>query len=499
MAFLHPKSNFPPKDWNFWFLKYNEWAVWYSGDPQQLLEFYTKTAAGIDGTKEKFWARLEAEERNGIVHFPLAGDICGTSADLLFSESPIFKYDEKVKGGQRLNDILAKNGFNSILLEGAEMSAALSGCILKLDIAPQLENVPIVHIVNPLQFIPTFWWGRLWEVLFFRIVKQTDSKIYRLFENRRREGNSLIIEFKLNEGTHNKVGREVDLDYLSETQNLKLSQFTEYKNMNGLGCVYVPNMRPNKLDVGNTLGINDYSGEISLLDSLDFAWTSWMRDIELGMGQIFVDEELLHTSKTDVNGTDVFLNKFSKFQKSFIKLNLTNWKMGGESGAKPIDAVQLDIRVDEHMKTCSELSQHIVSLCGYSPQTFGFGDFGNAQSGTALKIRENKSQKTRSKKEKYFRPAILKLMEQAQNFDKSSGLSSNYENVDMSVEIEDSIMTDSKEVSETIRNLYQAKAISNYMKVKLQHPDWDDIKINEEVDKINKEEGITSEIIETEV
>jgi A118 family predicted phage portal protein len=497
--FLKEKDNFPPKGWEFWFLKYNEWSSWYSGDPQQLLDFYTKVAAGMDSTKDRFWTRLETEERSGIVHFPLAGDICGTSADLLFSESPIFKYDEKAIGGQRIKDVITKNGFNSILLEGAEMSAALSGCILKLDIEPQLEGVPIINVINPLQFIPTFWRGRLWEVLFFRTIKETDSKVYRLFENRRMKGNSLIIEHKLNEGTRNKVGKEVDLDYLSETQNLKIQPFIEYKNMNGLGCVYVPNKRPNKLDIGNTLGINDFSGEISLLDSLDFAWTSWMRDIELGMGQIFVDEELLHTAKTDVNGTDVFLNKFSKFQKSFIKLNLTNWKMGGDTGAKPIDAVQLDIRVDEHMKTCTELAQQIASLCGYSPQTFGFGDFGNAQSGTALKIRENKSQKTRSKKEKYFRPAILKLMEQAQNFDKSSGLYSNYENVDMNIEIEDSIMTDNKEVSETIKNLYQAKAISNYMKVKLQHPDWDDSKIQEEVDKINSDEGITEEIFNTKV
>lgn len=498
MAFLSGKSSFPPKGWGYWFLKYNEWASWYSGDPQQLLDFYTRTAAGLQGSKEKFWARLESEERNGIVHMPLAGDICSTSADLLFSETPIFKYDQDVEGGNRVSKFIEVNGFNSILLESAEISAALSGCILKLDIEPKLEEVPIVNVISPLQFLPTFWRGRLWEVLFFRVVKTDDSNVYRLFENRCRVGNSLLIEFRLCKGTINKVGKEIDVNSLTETENLSLEPI-EYKNMNGLGCVYVPNMRPNKLDVGNTLGINDFSGEISLLDSLDFAWTSWMRDIELGMGQIFVDEELLQTAKTDVNGTDVFLNKFSKFQKSFIKLNLTNWKMGSDSGAKPIDAVQLDIRVDEHMKTCSELTQQIISNCGYSPQTFGIGEFGNAQSGTALKIRENKSQKTRSKKEKYFRPAVLSLLNQMQNFDKSSGLSSGYENVDVLLDIQDSIMTDDKEISETIRNLYQAKAISNYMKVKLQHPDWTDQKIQEEVDKINADEGITGEIIKTDV
>lgn len=496
--FLNEKDNFPPNQCDYWFLKYEEWASWYSGDPEQLLRFYTRLASGNETAQEKFWSRLETEERKGIVHMPLAGDIASTSADLLFSESPIFKYDQKTIAGERIKDIIEKNGFNSILLESAEISAAISGCVLKLDIEAQLEGVPLINVMNPKQFIPTFWRGRLWEILFFRVVKKTDSgKVFRLFENRRRSGNSLLIEYKLNVGTATKVGKEIDPNSIKETENLNLKP-VEYKNMDGLGCVYVPNMRPNRLVLGSPLGINDYSDDISLLDSLDFAWTSWMRDIELGMAQIFVDEELLQKTRSDVNGTTTFINNFSKFQKSFVKMDFTQWRMS-ENNVKPIEQVQFEIRVEEHMKTCSELTWQIISNCGYSPQTFGLGEYGNAQSGTALKIRENKSQKTRSKKEKYFKPAIISLLQQAQNIDKASGLYSNYENQQISLEIEDSIMTDNKETSEVIRNLYQAKAISNFMKVKLQHPDWTDEKIQEEVDKINADEGITGEMIKTEV
>jgi len=52
------------------------------------------------------------------------------------------------------------------LLEGAEISSALSGCFLKLDIEPELVKIPILSIVTPMQCFPTFWRGRLWEVLF---------------------------------------------------------------------------------------------------------------------------------------------------------------------------------------------------------------------------------------------------------------------------------------------------------------------------------------------
>jgi hypothetical protein len=82
-----------------------------------------------------------------------------------------------------------------------------------------------------------------------------------------------------------------------------------------------------------------------------------------------------------------------------------------------------------------------------------------------------------------------------QRLDKSSnGFNQMYDEQDTSIEIEDSIMTDTREVSETIRNLDQAKAISNYTKVKMQHPDWKEDDIKNEVDKINKESGITGEI-----
>lgn len=498
MAFLDSRSTFPPKQWEFWDLKYKEWGAWYSGDPQKLLNFYTILAAGSESEQEKFWARIERHERDGIVHLPVAGDISSTSGNLLFSESPKYKYEEKTKSGNRISDFISLNGLDSVLLEAAELSAALSGCILKIDIEPQLEGVPLVSVISPEQFYPTFWRGRLWNVLFFRVVKETDSAVWRLFENRKRDGNSLVIEYKLNKGTTDKVGEEVSFDSIDETENLNLEPIV-YDKIDGLGCVYIPNMRPNKLQPSSCLGINDYSQCITLMDSLDFVWTSWMRDIELGMSQIFIDESLLTKETTDTTGNFTYLNKFSKFRKAFTKLDLSAWKMG-DANIKPIDSLQFDIRTDDHFKTCETLLFQIVSQAGYSPQTFGLGDFGNAPSGTALRIRENKSQLTRMKKLRYWQHGILGLLIQMQKMDIQSSLYPAYEVQEkITVEISDGIVTDPVETSETVRNMYQAKAISNYTKVKMLHPDWNEAQVLEEVDKINDESGITGEIIPADV
>lgn len=503
MAFLNDNSKFPPKVEEYYYNKINEWSAWYSGDSQRLLDYYAVECANIgpgpESEPERFWARLgrSKDDNDGAVHMPVAGDIAATSANLLFSESPRIKYDENTEGGKRIKEFIDNNGFFNILLEGAEISAAISGCILKIDIEPLLEKIPLVSVISPLQFFPTFWRGRLWEVLFFRVVKETESgAVYRLFENRRRENGALIIEYQLHKGTIDKVGKQLDPSTLPETENLKLDPVT-YNNIDGLGCIYIPNMKPNKLMIGSALGINDYSSSLSMLDSIDFTWTSWMRDIELGMAQIFVDEELLTRNKSDVAGELNYLNKFDKFMKTFIKLNLTSWRMGGESGTKPIDSIQFNIRVDEHSKTVDKLLMNIVSQCGYSPQTFGLGEYGTAQSGTALRIRENKSQLTREKKSRYWQPAIKNLLIQMQQMDQSSELTGPYDVEEVTVEIEDSIIVDARENSEIIRNLDQARAISNYQKVKLQHPDWNDDQIMEEVEKLNDESGVTGDIFST--
>ncbi len=485
MSFPTPKTEFPPKAWQYWFKKYAEWAAWYSGDPERLLQFYT---AMFPSTEEgKFWASQEKEERSSVVHLPAAGDIASMSANLLFSESPVFQYNQKASGGDRIETFIKENGLLNALLEGAELAAAFSGVFLKLDIEPDLVKIPILSIRTPQQAFPVFRRGRLWEVTFYRVVlEEKDRYVWRLFENRRRENGQCVIEYKLFRGKSDDVGQERSLDELDETSRLGLENVTY--NIDGLACVYVPNMRPNKLAPGSALGINDYSSCITLLDSLDFAWSSWMRDIELGMSQILVDEELLDF--TDKQGHPVDRPKFSKLQKAFVKLNLSPWRINGEK-VKPIEQIQFDIRVDEHSKTCEALVHEIITRCGYSPQSFGLGVDGRAESGTALRTKERKSLLTRDKKSRYWQPPLWELFWQMQQLDSESGLSATrYTPQEVKVIPEDSIIVDPKEQSEIIRNLDMARAVSTYMKVKKQHPEWDDEEIEREVTRINKEQGV---------
>src|SRR5690554_710725 len=108
-----------------------------------------------------------------------------------------------------------------------------------------------------------------------------------------------------------------------------------------------------------------------------------------------------------------------------MQVDMASAKMG--EGHKPIESVQFDIRADDHLKTCQALTEQIISLSGYSPQSFGMDIQGRAESGTALRIRERKSMLTKQKKSRYWMHGLQDFLTQMQEIDVRSGLSGSYE------------------------------------------------------------------------
>ena len=67
MAFLKENSNFPPDNWSYWMDKYNEYGAWYSGDTQEICNYYSYRIKELNNI---FWSRLERAERSNAVHLP---------------------------------------------------------------------------------------------------------------------------------------------------------------------------------------------------------------------------------------------------------------------------------------------------------------------------------------------------------------------------------------------------------------------------------------------
>ena len=450
-----------------------EWQVWYEGVPERIAFFYENwvrqhTANG------RFWGNLTNDQKAEVLHMPLAGDIAGMGADLLFSEPIDVTY-----GGDEPNDrvkgFITENKISQRLLHSAEMCCALGGVYLKIDI-DENEEFPILSVRYPSDvegaFKPN---GELKNVRFSRVFHE-DGKAYRLYEKRWNERGGLAVGIEVYVVRDSgKDGKQISLQSLRHTENM--SELVFYPDMKGLGAVYIPNTLPNKMFPESHEGISDFGQVISLLDSLDEAWTGWMNDLTLGRGRAFVDREILTES-----------GMFDPNQKAFIKAEMSNANQG--EGGKAVEVVQFAIRAQEHAMTCQSLSREIIMRCGYSPQSFGLDVDGQAESGTAIRLRERKTTLRRQRKARYWTGALEEIMYQMQQLDTKSGLHTGYQPEQVQVNLGDQIVYDPRETSETIRNLRGAESVSIQTAVSMAHPDWDEDAISKETERIRNESGM---------
>lgn len=99
---------------------------------------------------------------------------------------------------------------------------------------------------------------------------------------------------------------------------------------------------------------------------------------------------------------------------------------------------------------------------------------------------------TREKKSRYWQPALRALLLQAQLLDLRSDLApKSYEPQMVDIVLQDSIVLDERDQSETLRNLDQAHALSTLTKVKMLHPEWSDEEAEAEAQRILDEQGMS--------
>lgn len=471
---LGGKVPWVPDSWKMVYDKYTEFDAWYAGDPNKLAavhsnKIHTPTRRGMH------WAKEAYEERVTMLHVPMAGDIAQTSASLLFSEAPKIRIpdaDEKnseAKASQdRLEEIINEGGIFNRLIEAAETCSAMSGVFIKANWDMTLTDMPIFGVAQADTAIPEFKWGFLQAVTFWREFED-DEVIWRHLERHEMAGGVAYILNGLYRGSKDELGPQVGLTNRPETAELPPSLNT---GLPSLLVRYIPNMKPNRMMRGSNLGQSDYAGVEGLMDALDEVYTSWMRDIRLGLGRIIVPDQWLNR---DVDGEF----RFSMDQEVYTTLDMD--PMSAEKAGITIS--QFKIRTEEHYKTAQELIYRIVSNAGYSPQTFGLNIDGKAESGTALNIRERKSFLTKSKKERYFKPAIEAILELMLMIDKSV-FNTGITPFRPSIEFSDSLINDFAQSAASVELINRAQAASMETKVRILHPDWNKEQVEEEVKKI---------------
>jgi len=477
------RTSWPPPGTEKDYRRISTWDAWYGGDPERLARTYgavtgwsnrpSQYAGGIVGTIARwFWGRpTPPGEPRANLHLPIASDIAATSAALLFSDPPTFTVRPKT-GPQtqtRLEALLERNHAPALLLEAAEVAAALSGVYLRVSWDTLRYDYPLLSAVHADAALPEFAWGRLVAVTFWRAWDTDSTGVVLRHLEHHQPG---LVTHALYRGTTTNIGNRVPLQDHPSTASLNATIPTGIPQ---LTAVYVPNVRPNRCDRVSPLGCSDYAGIEPLMDALDEIYTSWMRDIRIGKGRIIVPDTFLQDLGP---GKGAY---FDPDREIYSGLNILPQVDGGSS----LTVSQFAIRVQEHADSAQAYTQQIVSAAGYSPQTFGLGGEA-AITATEVAAREKKSLLTRSKKLRYWQSALVDIVTALLAVDRQI-FGTNIQPAAPTVEFPAAVHPDAGHVATTADLLHRAEAASTDTLVRMVHPDWDEATVAAEVERIHSQ------------
>jgi A118 family predicted phage portal protein len=471
-----------------------DWSAWYSANPDRLSYRYrnrhrdsarfgpenrpSQYRGGIVGRMSRwFWGEpTPFGEKRANLHMPLAKDIARTSADLLYSEPPTLKADNKAT--QERLEALMDAGMKRTLIASGEICAALGGAYLRAVWDDEVSDRPWVSLVHADGGAPEFAYGdRLKAVTFWRVLAVDGQKVVRHVE--RHEPGAILNE--VYEGTEDNLGKPIGLKAFPQTRRLEASRALPIGKR--LACTYIPNTMIagdwRDLPRAAGLGASDYQGAEGFLGSVDETYTSWMRDVRLARSRIIVPSGYLQSNGP---GQGVAWEDREVFAAMNIPPTAEN---------AGITLNQFKIRYEEHRATIEELVGKVIRNAGYSGGTFGDDSGGPAVTATEIKARTARSMSTRARKTELSAVGVADISQIILMLE-ASGMFPGVTGVEVErpdVIFADSVQDDIKTLAETAELLRRAEAASTETLVALTRPELDEKAQREEVDRILKETG----------
>lgn len=492
-------GHWPPKELNPVTARLAVWSAWYTGDTDSLSDIYGGQLAGDPGTPltgflnpdrpglrgaigrtlaRWFWGLQTPQgEQRTKLHLPIAGDIASVSADMLFSEPPTLTMpDDKDTATQDRLAELAGDEMQAVLLEGAELAAGLGGNYLKVCWDKAIDSKPWLANVHADAAIPTFRYGRLVAVTFWRHIIEDGGRIVRHLE-RHEPG---VILHGLYDGGRGDLGKQIPLNAFPETAGLEPVVQT---GIDMLTADYVPNIRPAKVwrdqPCGAYLGRSDFSGTEPFMDALDEVYSAWMRDVRQAKARLIVAEGMLQNLGPGAG------SRFNPDREVYEEVAIAP-----NTNTPGLTQVQFAIRVQEHRDTAAHLKDKIIEMSGYSTGTFGESDNGARQAAltaTEIRAKQQRSYVTRDKKMLYTRPPVARMVEVMLAIDRMQFGHTEVTPDQPRIQFGDTVSEDPLTLAQTAQALRAAEAASDETLVQLVNPEWDDEQVQAEVAKITAE------------
>lgn len=479
---------------------YATYDAWITGDTGALTSIY---GGGANRTYSKgfnvgplgiFWGKQDASDDKPKMHAPLAADVCRVNSDLLFSDpisATVATEDgsEPDKRTQERLDLILESA-HAVFVGAAELSSGLGGSFLRATWDTAVADHAFVTKVDADLAWPTFRWGRLVSVVFWRVLAEENATVWRHLECHELENGVGVIRHGLYEGTKENLGGRRPYADRPETAWLTelgdaLNQDTITTGTPGLDVVYIRNLEQSKVwrkhPLGAHLGRSDLEGLLGELDAYDRAYTSLMRDLEDGKSRLIVPESML-TSGGPGQG--------AVFQDRSLFTGVQAAPGAMKDANLPIEQVQFKIRVQEHLTIMADILHRVIRSAGYSPRSFGLaGEAGTAdKTATEVSSEDNMSQQTRKRKVRAWEPELERLLEKCLAIDSVLLNGGGKPDAGVDVEFADSNHADPLILAQIVQTLRNARAASTETLVRVFHTDGDEDWIREEVARILQED-----------
>lgn len=505
----------PPAALSPAFERYNEHDAWYANDTGRLQTIYqsqtttpthahggTPHRGGIYGAvatgfSRMFWGKpVQSEGARTVLHVPMASDVASMASDMLWAEPPTFTAAVEGSGKRRpvgdatqarLDLIMNSPDAHMMFNEAGELCSALGGTFYAVEWNEAAIEHTTIRSYDADTAVPEWSGGRLVAVTFWSQYWNEQGELFRHLE--RHEVGAVL--HGLYKGEDGELGERVPIASLEQmswllepsrgkiiTPDLVVLQ----TGIKRLTVDYQPNVRKNRdfRKAGSglaMLGRSDYAGIEPELNSLDEAWSSWMRDLKVARARLFVDESMLRNKGYGQGAS------FDEEQEVYTVLR----SLAAQDG-KTIEAQQFDIRVEAHERTTAALVRVILRNAGLGSRDY------EEQTGqvtaTGELRRDKREETTRDKKKRYASAATTYIASVAMELDAilfpgkggAAGLQ-------IAAEFPSESQVDDEKEARVIGLLHAAQAISLKTKVTRANPDWEEDRIKAEVDAIIAEQG----------
>lgn len=391
------------------------------------------------------------------------------SAGLLFSQPPTIVDERNEKAVARMQQV---NDFGAFaVLGGVKVAAEGQGGVRIIrDSAVAPDGTPLITWVDEDQVIWDVRHGAFVVGGTVVITKEVPSDrkdrkdIYRLLE----QHTAGMVSRKLFKGENTELGIRVPLKTFEEFASLKDEEPTGLDRPTLVRWQNVPG------------GESDFYGMGPLFDTMNEAESTLLDRARKATPRVFVDKSL-----ADETGRIEKIDGYIITGGSRLRPTL------GKDPGELVKTVEPAFLSREHIEWIDHLSQLIVSVAGYAPETWGIqGKTANvtrAVSGYAIKLSQLRTLLTRNAKQHMALQALGWAVAITTAWQQSE---TDVANFLPKIELGDGLPDDPLDGAQEVLWLRQAVAASTETLVRTLHPAWDDRQVQFEVDRIQEEKTL---------